>query len=382
MQSGLPIFCILSTAVLVVLSTTFCLYIGIDDVLRTRYPRNVAVNATNISEEQAALIDTIIQEESDKLNISPKNTIRFRSQYFALIQNGNVFTGEEESSTEDAMNYDKVGVLIMIPLSEYNQMMNQTKTLAKDEVLLYRVYGDVEKDTINVCGHELKIKERLTDLNIDGKMGALVRKSYYLIVPDVNTIETLYKAGRSSNEAEDMKELSYYCGLDVEGSSETQISLSQAISQRLSSVEWDAYSECAAANRNDFYSIYGGLFFIGIFIGALFIMATVLIIYYKQISEGYDDKERFEIMQKVGMSHQVVRKSIHSQVLTVFFLPLIAAVIHIAFAFKVITKLLSVLMLTNIPLFALCTVGTILAFALFYAVVYALTAKVYYKIVS
>jgi putative ABC transport system permease protein len=124
------------------------------------------------------------------------------------------------------------------------------------------------------------------------------------------------------------------------------------------------------------------LFFIGIFLGLLFIMATVLIIYYKQIAEGYDDRERFEIMQKVGMSRAEVKQAIKSQVLTVFFLPLVTAVIHIAFAFKVITKLLEVLNLTNVQLYAGCTVVTILVFAVFYIIVYAVTARTYYNIVS
>ncbi|NLJ59547.1 MAG: ABC transporter permease, partial [Firmicutes bacterium] len=124
------------------------------------------------------------------------------------------------------------------------------------------------------------------------------------------------------------------------------------------------------------------LFFIGIFLGLLFIMATVLIIYYKQIAEGYDDRERFEIMQKVGMSRAEVKQAIQSQVLTVFFLPLVTAVIHIAFAFKVITKLLEVLNLTNVQLYAGCTVVTILVFAVFYIIVYAVTARTYYNIVS
>jgi putative ABC transport system permease protein len=135
-------------------------------------------------------------------------------------------------------------------------------------------------------------------------------------------------------------------------------------------------------SRESFYTLYGGLFYLGIFLGLLFIMATVLIIYYKQIAEGYDDKERYEIMQKVGMSREEVRKSINSQVIKVFFLPLLAAVIHIAFAFKVITKLLEIFNLTNVPLFALCTLSTILIFSVFYVAVYTLTAKTYYKIVK
>ena len=124
------------------------------------------------------------------------------------------------------------------------------------------------------------------------------------------------------------------------------------------------------------------LFFIGIFLGLVFIMATVLIIYYKQISEGYDDRERYQIMQKVGMSKKEVKRSIRSQVLSVFFLPLIVAVIHVAVAFKVMTKILGVLNLTNVSLFAVCTIITIAVFAVFYIIVYSITAKEYYRIVN
>ena len=134
--------------------------------------------------------------------------------------------------------------------------------------------------------------------------------------------------------------------------------------------------------KREFYGLYGGLLFIGIYLGAMFLMATVLIIYYKQISEGYDDRERYQIMQKVGMSKREVRSSIRSQVLIVFFLPLLAAVIHIAVAFGVITKLLAVLNLVNVPLFLVCTVVTVAAFAVFYGVVFSLTAREYYKIVN
>ena len=134
--------------------------------------------------------------------------------------------------------------------------------------------------------------------------------------------------------------------------------------------------------QNHLCAVYGGLFFIGIFLGALFLMATVLIIYYKQISEGYDDKERFNIMQKVGMSKAEIKKSINRQILMVFSLPLVFAVIHIAFAFPMIAKLLAVLNLINVPLLRLCTVVTILVFAVIYTVVYFLTARVYLKIVD
>ena len=126
----------------------------------------------------------------------------------------------------------------------------------------------------------------------------------------------------------------------------------------------------------------GGFLFLGIFLGIVFLMACVLIIYYKQLSEGYEDRQRFKIMQKVGLSKDEIKRSIRSQILVVFFAPLAASVLHMAFAFRIITKLLSVLSLTNVPLFVICTIATIAVFAIIYAIVYALTAKEYYKIVS
>ncbi|MTL82540.1 ABC transporter permease, partial [Turicibacter sanguinis] len=136
------------------------------------------------------------------------------------------------------------------------------------------------------------------------------------------------------------------------------------------------------SSRADFLMSYGGLFFLGIFLGTLFLMATVLIIYYKQVSEGYDDKERFEIMQRVGMSKQEIRKTIRVQILMVFFLPLIFMMIHIAFAFPIITKLLALFGLMNTQLFLAATIGTIVIFASIYALIFNLTAKTYYKIVE
>lgn len=144
----------------------------------------------------------------------------------------------------------------------------------------------------------------------------------------------------------------------------------------------DGTMESRMLSRSSFYELYGGLFFIGIYLGSMFIMATVLIIYYKQISEGYDDRERYQIMQKVGMSKKEVKRSIRSQVLSVFFLPLVVAAIHVAVAFKVMTKILGVLNLTNVSLFAVCTIITIAVFAVFYIIVYSITAKEYYRIVN
>ena len=148
-------------------------------------------------------------------------------------------------------------------------------------------------------------------------------------------------------------------------------------------VEYEALLfEDSATSRQSFMELYGGLFFLGLFLGVLFLLGTALIIYYKQVSEGYDDARRFNIMQKVGMSHREVKQSIHSQILLVFFLPLLTAVLHLAFAFPMLEKILLVMGLANTQLILLSTLGCVAVFALAYLIIYALTARTYYNIVE
>lgn len=140
--------------------------------------------------------------------------------------------------------------------------------------------------------------------------------------------------------------------------------------------------QARAGSTEDFYAMYGSFLFLGLFLGILFLMATVLIIYYKQLIEGYEDRGRFEIMQNVGMDTKLVKASIHSQVLTMFFLPLATAAIHLFFAFPLLTRCLKLLYLEDVKLFTICTVCTLLVFSIIYGAVYSLTARTYYGIVS
>jgi putative ABC transport system permease protein len=234
-------------------------------------------------------------------------------------------------------------------------------------------------DKITLNNYELNIKERISAFAYEGETAATLSNSYLLVIDSLDTIKQIYSSLEGNTN---MPELSYYYGFDVIGESEDEIELTTSIQNALSDLEIDISVEGAEINRSSFYTVYGGLFFLGLFIGLLFIMATVLIIYYKQVAEGFDDKERYEIMKKVGLSHKEIKQSIHSQVITVFFLPLVTAIIHIAFAFNVITELLSIFNLTNISLFAICIAITILVFVVFYIAVYFLTARTYYKIVS
>lgn len=374
---GLANICILATTVIFLISTTVSMYVGVDDALKTRYPREITVNGVGISDEDAGKLNSVIKEEIKKVKVNEKNTIHYRPMTFSLKQNGNKFSSSQGLPVYEL---DSFAMVTFITLDDYNKMVKASESLSNNEALLYTVHGDLSGDSLNFNGHKITVKKRLSSLDIDGEMTAILRNTYYLVVNNADTIHEVYKALEGKDNP--MGDLSYFYGFDIDGDKDLEIKLTSALQKALKELNIDVRLEGRESLREGFYSLYGVLFFLGIFLGLLFIMATVLIIYYKQIAEGYDDKERFEIMQKVGMSHNEVKKVISSQVLTVFFLPLVAAVIHIAFAFKVITKLLSLFNLTNIPLFAVCTAITILIFAIFYALVYSLTARTYYRIVS
>lgn len=203
-----------------------------------------------------------------------------------------------------------------------------------------------------------------------------VMSGYYIVMADQKEIDAFV------GENQEYITRAYYHAVDLSGKESDKFKALEEIQAQVKSDEKSIQTELRDFSKDDFYSLYGVFFFLGIFFGILFLMATVLIIYYKQISEGYSDRDRFEVMRKVGMSQREVKQSIRSQVLSVFFLPLIVAVIHIAVAFKVITKLLSALNLTNVPLIFGSTVATVVVFAVFYGIVYGITTKEYYRIVK
>lgn len=373
---GLANICILSTSVLVMLSTTVSLYIGMDDLLQTRYPRDIAIKVNNVSNEDSEMLDNIILEQTDKLDISINNIVKYRYIPFVATQDKNSFISKDS----DSSSYNDICKLNIIPLNEYNSLENKSITLADNEVLVFTFRGELKDNAIDIFGNEFIIKEHLDNLPIDGMSSAMAINTYYIVVPNVQTVENFYNS--NVENLDNTMNFSYYYAFDTEGEAENEISLVQTINDTINEASITGYAEGVEDSREIFYSVYGGLFFLGIFLAALFLMATVLIIYYKQISEGYDDKERFEVMQKVGLSKKEVKVSIRSQVLMIFFIPLIMSVIHIAFAFKVIYKILNLMNLSNIKLFTFCTLGSILVFAIFYGIVYSLTAKLYYKIVS
>lgn len=377
---GLANICILSTMVLVMLSSTVCLYIGLDDALRSQYPRNIEISVVGISEEDSRTVSDTTQTVLSKSHLYIDNYVDYRSNHFALKFDGSEFTfdgGGLYNSTTEATGY-------FIPLSEYNRMHDTDIVLADNEMLVYTPNGSQLSGTILFSGIQYHIKSNLEELSVVEDFSTRFYHVYYFILPDEGSIETINSA--FYNGTIEWEGLSQYIGFDVDTFEAAEIRLLETLEDALYGLQgmeyYSMYVNGAVYMEDGFMSVYGGLFFLGMFLGALFMMATVLIIYYKQISEGYDDKRRFEIMQQVGMSKGEVKGAIRSQVITVFFLPLVMALIHITFAFPMISKLLQVLNLTNISLFVYCTLGTALIFASLYTIVYSLTARAYYRIVE
>ncbi|WP_312373180.1 ABC transporter permease [Lachnoclostridium sp.] len=377
---GLANICILSTMVLVMISSTVSLYIGFEDTLRSMYPKNIAVSGYSISEEEARELTDVINEITNSHQVAQKDVISYRYMSQGVKKQGNQFLWN------DSYVYGET-TLYLIPLSDYNKLLGETNTLKSDEVLVK--YSNYTKsrftdETIVIGKENFHIKEMTEVSKKDIYYKQDMIDIYYIILPDIDTFEKISK--ELDNIKGDNNRIHFYYGFDIDAPKEKQLEIYESIQELRAQEDVELYQKFYVRSvedaRDEFFFVYGGLFFLGLFLGTLFLMATVLIMYYKQISEGNDDRERFEIMQKVGMSQEEVKKTIHSQVLMVFFLPIVAAAIHIAFAFNVITKLLAVLGLTNVALFTTCTLVTLGVFIIFYAVVYGLTARTYYRIVK
>ena len=374
---GLANICILSTMVLVTLSTTVSLYVGVEDVLRTRYPRDITISSHQVTEDYIAQLHTGVSEALANHGLTKSNAIEYRMLSFVSAVQGSEFV-----TNRIAVNglSGRLRTLIFVPGEDYVRITGEALTLEENEVLMYSQGADYAFDTLTALERTFIVKEKLSAF-AGATESAAITGNYYLIVKNMGVLAEIYEA-QAELHGEYGSQLAHYSGFDLAAEADEVVKVYREIRANLPTGDARSTVEAAEVERGSFYSVYGGLFFLGLFLGTLFIMGTVLIIYYKQITEGYEDKERFEIMRKVGMSNEEVKKAIRSQVLTVFFLPLVAAAIHIAVAFSFIEKLLAIFNLANTPLLAWCTVGTVLVFTLFYAAVYAMTARTYYRIVS
>lgn len=372
---GLANICILSTAVLLVLSTTISLYVGIDDIMSTRFPYDVRTNYIYEGQDSEE-IESVISNHGKDSNVNIENISKYYSLSTGAYRNGNIIESREGFDRKDIKSLYEINI---VTLSDYNENTNQNETLNSGEVLIWTNVKDFNYETIKLYDEEFNVKKQVDDMDFVDSSG--VFNTVKIVVPNIEKMKEL--STTISQKEEGTNPIYYEYNFDLDGSMDNKIEFCSTLRNTLNqSIERVATVENVYTSHQDFLSIFGSLLFIGLFLGTFFMIATVLIIYYKQISEGYDDHDRFEIMQKVGMSKREVKESIKSQVMIVFFLPLVTAIIHIMVAFPVVSKILALLNLTNTKLFLGFTGIVILIYTIVYAVVYSLTAKIYYKLVN
>ena len=393
--AGLASICILSTMVLVTLSSTVCLYAQTEDGIQKRYPHDIMMEFTSDDYTETEPYKEIVSEVLSEYGEEAENVEDFHMYSTAGFQYGDEFrlsmVGYSETGAGDI---ESIRSVYMISLEDYNRLTGESREMADDELLLYPFKADYNYDRISIAGFGTWNVELLEQQPFPvGMAQANAEGSYFIVVKDLSVIQQIEEYRNSLAEEDDSLIVTYIeesYGFDLSCDDEKQTEIYNTILERIgelisqeNGVDYPHYYiDSKAGGRADYIAINGGLFFLGVLLGAVFLFGTVLIMYYKQISEGYEDQDRFDILMKVGMTRKEVKQSINSQVLTVFFLPLITAGIHLAFAYPLISKILLLMSATEESLLILVTICCYLVFALFYVIVYIITSKGYYTIVS
>ena len=381
---GLANICILSTGVLLVISISTCLWTGIEEVTYTRFPHQISIEANTgvsgimktvepVSQKMIEEVKTGIDQHLEEKQI--KKEYESDQRYYVMLAAVDRNKVEKTQSDDAAAST----LIKIMEESEYNQVTGEQVELEPGQALVFQAkqknYG---YDTIELGNQTYEVKKWNTD-----------KKSYILDektqVYETMTVVTRNKEAKEAYAAVQGKEpegYSWEYALDLTGDAGEQIAVGDELETILTESSFNGWLEVREKERNTVYSLYGSLLFLGVFVGALFLMGAVMIIYYKQVSEGFDDRKRFQIMQKVGMSRKEIRQTIQSQVVTVFFLPLAAAVIHTMAAFPFTKRIMALMNFPDSNMFLAATGMTIAAFTVVYLIVYVLTARAYYKIVE
>lgn len=388
--AGLASICILSTMVLVVISTTVSMYVGIQDELMARYPNDVCVTVDyNSVIDKSSEIEKAIFDEIDSAEVKNKKAFSYLSVFVG--QKGDGFTTDKEH-----LSYQNSYLFYILSKDDFIKIDNNFKdkigNISKGEavVVLNKKY---DKKDIKIFGKNYKVNKSFehtedNDLYVISTLNGLG----YIILDNDESVQELYDVqekmlGKGANYYTNKIRFDFKSGNKKQKAAAYK-KIDNAVKKYFKENKNDKkeissyWVESRQENEQNFYLLYGGLFFLGIFLGTMFLIVTVMIIFYKQITEGYDDRERYQILEKVGMSSREVKDTIKSQIRIVFVLPIFAAAVHVTAAFPMVNRILKMLNLNNEKLFAGCLAATIIAFAVIYYLVFKVTSRAYYKIVK
>ena len=374
--SGLAAICILSTMVLVTVSTCFALYLGQEDTLSIMNKDDVVFKLEGESKESARQLEQLVQDTALQFNMEIEQGYQYYSFDGILVYENQQFAvadkGIDYNSGKDYLSLD------IMSLDNFNKLTNRNEELKENQLILLSNAGEYEniKD-FTVAANTYEIVEKISDTVLTNGKNRKAMEEVFFIVKDYDTLNQLVQS-MNSKYFKDSTKLVF----NLHGNQQSGYEFSYQMKDRAKQIPEYKSINSIYINRADGYSTYGGLLFMGAFFTIVFLCATVLIIYFKQISEGYEDKDRYEMLQKVGMDDREVKKTINKQTMLVFFLPLIGALLHLSMASHMIIKLIQLFNMYNTGLTIFCMVCTGLVFAVVYLLVYRLTAKTYCNIVK
>ena len=390
--AGLASICILSTMVLVMIASSASLYFGADDSIEARFPEQneITVHLSKneyLKEEYISQIRNGYENVFEKHSVKPEKVVEYSyATITGLLSNDSL--NPDPTAVYDLIIASNLRQLYFIDVSQYNKVMGTKLSLEGNEAMLYTIRCKYDKDFLEMNGMKLNIKgyvDRYTQIG-DATVSAI--PSMMFVVSDMDVLKPLESLADFNGDQ--MLSIRWHYGYDINVSEDESIKIFNEQRNSLHDTEFFHRADggfsyeagCLADEKGDFFATFGGLFFIGIMFSIMFIFAMAMIIYYKQVSEGFEDQSRFAIMQNVGMTDRDIRKSINSQTLTVFFAPLVFAGLHLGFAFPPIWKILQLFNLRNLPLVIGVSAAAFVLFGIFYAIIYKITARSYYSIVS
>ena len=375
---GLANICILSTMVLVTMGTTSALYAGSEEAYNTRFPRDIIVSGYRSTEGKLTEIEKNVKKATQDAGVEAKDLVSYNMLNVVGRLNGTEISYE----TGNVGSLDKLRTVVVIELKDYNKVSKEQKTLNTGEALLFiDKKGKYEANEITVQGVNLKIKEKLTDFpGALGTAAANAFDTYYVVVKDNTDVKKIESALKKKlNMSDEEGEVYNYVGFNI--SDKTKEAKVIENFKQLEK-EGNINIEGKAENETNFKGFYASFLFIGVFISMIFVVSQVVIMYYKQISEGYEDKGKFGIMRKVGLTDRQIKQSIRSQVLMIFFAPLAIATLHTVVAYPFIEKILKLFLATDNNVFLIALAVTIAVFGVFYLIVYLITSRIYYRIIK
>lgn len=386
--AGLASICVLCTMVLVTVVATGSLYTGLEDTVRAAFPYQISSSAYFLN--YSDLTDEV-REEVRKTgdSLTCKDSVYYDCVAASGIINGGDFNDNPDLSVYNSSIADKIIELTLFSLSDYNRITGENETLTDSQCLVWSDKEAEKFDTFTIKGEKaLEVKKYLPDFfKTTGNLNSSGVTRVYMVVNDLE--EYTSELVDVDNTLYDFF-LYFLCGYNTVLSEKDSVEAGSNLGVKLFELEknheingiTNTDVSCRQTFREECTELYTGIFFMGITISIVFLIAAVLIIYYKQITEGYEDASRFSIMRKVGMTRKEIKRSINSQVLIVFFAPLVTAGVHTAFAMPMVSKLLRVVYLDNTSLLISTAFGAFAVFAVLYAIVYKITSHSYYSIVS